>query len=140
MLPKKVAELRSAGRLRTPVPTRSSSSCDPGSCRTPGFKFNLQRDVSVFLGWVFVALGVQHFEGVDQLLAGLAGLDDGVHESALGGDVGISKSLAKFFDLFFANQLAACVAFRFSRVEICGALQFALVNDVHRTFWPHDSD
>ena len=51
----------------------------------------LERDVSMFLGWVCVALVAQHFQRIDQARTGLLGLDHIVNISALCGDVRIGK-------------------------------------------------
>ena len=80
---------------------------------------------------VLVALGLQHLQCLDQLLAGFARLDDGVDIPALGGDVGIGEALAKLFDLLSGVQL---------RVLSTAVFQFALVDDVDCAFRAHDGD
>ena len=62
-----------------------------------------QRYIPVLLGRVFVALGLQHFQSVNELLAGFARLDDGVHVAVLGGDVRVGKARAEFLNLFIAG-------------------------------------
>jgi len=52
----------------------------------------------VLLGRVLVALGLEHLERVDQALAGLARLDDGVHVAALGRDVGVGELVLELQD------------------------------------------
>jgi hypothetical protein len=42
---------------------------------------------------ILIPLGSQHFQSLDQLLAGIAGLDDRVHEAAFGGDVGVGEAV-----------------------------------------------
>src|SRR5258707_15705405 len=62
-----------------------------------------ERNIPMLLRRVFVALGLEHLQRVDQLFARFARLDDGVHVAALGGNVRIGKALAKFFDLLLAR-------------------------------------
>ncbi len=52
---------------------------------------NLQRDIPMLLGRVFVPLGFQHLQRLDQLLARFSRLDDGIDVAALGGDVRVGK-------------------------------------------------
>ena len=60
---------------------------------------SLERYIPVLLGRVFVPLGFQHLQRLDQLFACLARLDDSIHESAVGGDVGVGEAVAEFLDL-----------------------------------------
>src|SRR5262245_61160720 len=80
-----------------------------------------QRNIPMLLRRIFVALGLQHFQRVDEPFARLAWLDDGVHVTPLGGDVRICKTLAEL--LHFLCPLSCC-----------GLLQVALIDDVHRAF------
>ena len=66
----------------------------------------LQRNIPMLLRRVLVPLGLQHLQRLDQLLARLARLDHGIHESAVGGHVGIRQAVAEFFDLLLANRFA----------------------------------
>ena len=75
---------------------------------------------------VLIPLGPEHLQRLDQLLAGLARLDDRIDESTIGGYVGVCQALAELFDLLLANRYA-----------IFRAVQFALVDDIHRAFRPH---
>src|ERR1041385_6617983 len=73
-----------------------------------------QRYIPVLLRWVLVSFGVEHFERLNQPLAGLARQDDGVHVSALGGDVGTGKAVAKFLDLLLSQLLPPARALGFA--------------------------
>src|SRR3954466_5752566 len=64
----------------------------------------LQWDVSVLLGWVLVALGVEHLQRIDQLLAGVARSEDRIYISLFRGDVRIGESVADRVGLFFAQR------------------------------------
>ena len=55
---------------------------------------------------VLVPLGFQHGQRLDQFLARLARLDDGVHKAPFRCDVGIGEPFAELFDFFFAKLLA----------------------------------
>src|SRR5271157_1663395 len=89
----------------------------------------LQRDIPVFLGWVGVALGFEHAQGGDQFGAGVAGLDDGVHPAAFGGDVRVSEALAEL------RHVLAAQGFR-----VFCFLKLAPIDDIHRSFRPHHGD
>jgi hypothetical protein len=52
---------------------------------------------------VLVALGFEHFERLNQLLARFSGLDDGVHVSALGGYVGVGEAVGELFDFLLTR-------------------------------------
>src|SRR4051812_34334992 len=88
-----------------------------------------ERDVAVFLGWVLVALGLEHLERIDELFAGLARLDDGVDVAALGGDIRIGELVLELFDEFRARLFF-----------VFGFIQLALVDDVYRALGAHDGD
>src|SRR2546423_5975371 len=75
-----------------------------------------QRYIPMLLRRIFVALGFEHFQRLDQLLAGVAGLDDGVHETALGCDVRTSKAVAEFFDLLFSQFFTILSAIQFTLI------------------------
>ena len=62
----------------------------------------LQRYIPMLLRRVLVALGLQHGQRLDQLFARFTGLDDGVHEAAVGDHVGIGKAVAELFDFSLA--------------------------------------
>src|SRR6516162_5242584 len=100
---------------------------------SPPFSHSLacpsQRYVPVFLRRVFVALVFQHIQSLDQLAAGVAGADDGVEVSALGGDVGIGEAVAELLDLGGALGLG-----------VVGLLELAAVDDVDRAFRAHHGD
>jgi len=64
---------------------------------------NLQRNIPMLLRRVLVALGLEHLQGVNQLLAGVLGTDYGVNIAMLGGHVRIGKALAEFFYLLLAR-------------------------------------
>src|SRR5450432_31610 len=66
----------------------------------------LQRNIPMLLRRILVSLGLQHLQGLNQFLAGLARLDDGVHVATIGGDVGIGEAFAEFFDLSLADGVA----------------------------------
>src|SRR3954466_9889649 len=88
-----------------------------------------ERYVPMLLGWVLVALGVEHFERLDHLLAGFVRLDDGINVSSIGGYVRIGEAFPKFFDLLLTHLLA-----------IAGFFKLPLVNDIHGSFRAHDRD
>src|ERR1039457_1775341 len=71
------------------------------STRQPGryVPKKLQRDVPVLLAWVFIALGVQHFQCLDQLLTRVARTDYGIHETTLSRNIRIGETVAELFDL-----------------------------------------
>src|SRR5262249_15464121 len=52
----------------------------------------------MFLGWVGVALVLEHIEGYDELFARVARLDDLVHVPTGGGDVGVGELLLVVID------------------------------------------
>ena len=71
----------------------------------PCSRSELQRYIPMLLRRVFVPLGLQHLQRLDQLLAGLARLNHGIDESAIGGNVGIGEAVAEFFDLLLRERL-----------------------------------
>src|SRR5438093_8455560 len=93
--------------------------------RTP----NLERNVSVFFRRVPVAFRFERREGGDEPGTGLAGADDGVHESARGGGVGVRELLAEYRHPRRAR-----------RVGVRRFLQLALVQDVDGPFRTHPPD
>ncbi len=78
---------------------------------------------------VLIPLGLQHGQRLNQFLAGLAGLDDGIDVASLCRHVGIGKALAKLFNLFLPDRFA-----------ILGLLQFSLVHNIDCAFRPHHRD
>jgi len=74
---------------------------------------------------VLIPLSLQHLQRLNQFLARLARLDDRINESAIGRHIRIRQPVAKFFNLLLADHFA-----------IFRAIQFALVDDVHRAFRP----
>src|SRR6266446_2835344 len=81
----------------------------------------LQRYVPMLLKRILIPLSLQHRQRLDQLLASLARLNDGIHESTISRHVGVRQPLAKFFNLFLPNRFA-----------IFGAIQLSFVDDIHR--------
>lgn len=55
--------------------------------------WGLEGEVAVLFGGEAIGLGAEHFEGVDDLGAGVAGVDDVVDVAAGGGDVGVGEAL-----------------------------------------------
>src|ERR1700733_7172228 len=116
---------------------KSSVSSDLGNtsrtqakAKKPVFFANrLKRNIAMLLRRIFVAFGFEHLQGLDQLLARLAGLDDGVDEAPVGCNIGIGEALAKFFDLLLAHFAA-----------IFSPFQFTFVDDIHCAFRSHDGD
>ena len=78
---------------------------------------------------ILVTFGFEHCQRLDQLLARVARLDNGIHKSALGHDIGIREALAKFFDLFASHLVA-----------IRRGIEFPLVYDVDRALGSHHRD
>src|SRR5262249_43443096 len=66
---------------------------------------------------------------LNQLLASLARLNYSVHKSTFGGNIGVGKTIAKFFDLLLTG-------FR----TIGSFIEVATVDDIDSTFWAHDGD
>src|SRR5882724_2206809 len=88
-----------------------------------------QRNIPMFFRWIAVPFVLQHVEGADQPDTGLFGIDDLIDVPQGGGDIGVGKLLPIFRCLLVAHLL-------WRR----GLLDIAPENDVHRPFWPHDSD
>src|SRR5207237_1290640 len=65
--------------------------------RSLGLLGTLQRNISVLLRRILVALGLQHLQPVDEPFARLARLDHSINIAALGSDVRIGKALAELF-------------------------------------------
>src|SRR6185437_4634555 len=79
---------------------------------------------------VFIPLGLKHLQRINQFFASLAWLNDSIHISTLGGDIGIGETLAEFLNLFFAYLLHGC----------SGAFQFSSIDDIDGAFRPHHCD
>src|SRR5437660_11956805 len=77
-------------------------------CILPG----LQRNVSMLFGRIFVTLGLEHLQGVNDSLAGIAWTDHAVNISSLRGDIRIGKAVTKFFDLLLAGRVHDLLFFR----------------------------
>src|ERR1700733_3935259 len=92
----------------------------------------LQRYIAMLLGRVFVAFGLQHGQGLNQLLAGLARRDDGINEAAIGSDVGAGEAVAEFVDFRLAQLLPL--------LGIPSPIEFALEDDIDRALRAHDGD
>src|SRR5882672_11615928 len=65
----------------------------------------LERNIPMLLRRVLVALGLQHFQRLDQLLARLSRLDDCIEIAALCRYVRVRKPVAKFFNLALTHFL-----------------------------------
>src|SRR5437667_11806060 len=63
----------------------------------------LQWNVPVLLGWIHVALGLEHPERGDEFGAGVAGLDDVVDVAALGGTIRVGETVAELLHLLAAQ-------------------------------------
>ena len=66
----------------------------------------LQRDVPVLSRGVLIALVLEHVERVDEARPGLSRVDDVVHISPCGGDVGVGELLAILLDAFLGDGFA----------------------------------
>src|SRR4029434_1823303 len=88
-----------------------------------------QRYIPMFLRWVLVPLVLQHFQRLDKLLAGLARLDHGIHETAICGDIRVREAVTEFFDFRLTHFVA-----------VGGMFQFTFVDDVHCAFRAHHRD
>src|SRR5205823_11123716 len=96
-----------------------------------------KRYIPMLFWRVFVSLGVEHLQSIDQLLAGFAGADHSIDVSTFGGYVGISKAFAEFFDLFAALAFKNSCAFSFCLPHLGGTFELTLVYDIYRSFRPH---
>ena len=63
----------------------------------------LKRYVSVLTGWIFIALGVEHLERLNDAAASVARANDGIDITAFSRNVRIRKALTKLLDLFRAQ-------------------------------------
>src|SRR6516165_6752832 len=97
--------------------------------RSPAQAPSSQWNVPMLFGGIDIALSLEHAQGSDQLGAGLARLDDVIHPTAFGGDVGGGEAPTKFLHLLAAQF------FRISRF-----LKFAPVDNVHCALRAHHGD
>ena len=72
----------------------------------------------MLLGWVGVALVLQHFERDDELLAGVARLDHLVHIATGGGDVGVGELLLIFGDQLLRVAASGSAAWSISSLKM----------------------
>src|SRR6202008_780803 len=98
---------------------------------------------SVLLWRVLVALRLQHFERLNQLLSRFTRLNDRVEESAVSGNVGVSEAVAKLLNFLLAESLAFGQTLR--RIVLAGSsvlrrVEFALVDNIDCTFRSHNRD
>src|SRR5882762_1196634 len=102
---------------------------DKGFRQMPLWDESLQRNIPVFLWWVFIPFVLEHLQRLDQALPRLTRMDDSIHEPAFRSHVGIREAVPEFFHFLRSHGFAV---FR--------SLQFALVDDVDGTLGPHNSD
>src|SRR5215813_713747 len=89
----------------------------------------LQWNVTVLLGWVSIALVLEHVESDDKLLARMAWLNDLIHIATCSGDVGIGK-------------LVLVVVYQFLPpfLRVGGVLYLIFKDDVDGTVHAHHGD
>src|ERR1041385_4542526 len=66
------------------------------------FRKSLQRYIPMLLWRIFIALGLEHLQRVDQLFARFLWADHSVDVATFGGNVRAGKAVTEFFNLFIA--------------------------------------
>ena len=89
----------------------------------------LQRDVSVLLWRILVALALKTAQGGNQLGPGHVRLDDLIDIAATGGHERISQLVAELGHLLGPQ-----------RIRVLGSVELTLIENVHRAFRPHHRD
>src|SRR2546423_13282562 len=85
-----------------------------------------QRNISMLLRWVLIALVLKQRQGADQLWSRLGGFNYFINESAFGGDVWVGEF---FFELVHTGSAGR----RFIR----GFSNFASIQDINRSLSSH---
>src|SRR5437868_15432386 len=96
-----------------------------------------ERYIPMLLRRVLVAFCVQHFQGVNELLARVTWTNDSIDISPFSGHVRIREAFSKFFDFLAALAFQNFRALGFGVAHLRGTLQLPLVNDIHGSFRTH---